>query len=116
GEYLMETLDKGATISPTQKKSEKRGTKTSANGSSNDQAQAARAVSDTPYDSAVLLAALQSMRDGDFTVRLPGNWTGIEGKIADTFNDIVAANSRVASELERVGRAVGEEGKTRHRM
>ena len=104
----METLDKGATITPSQKKSEKSGAKTSANGSS--------IISDAPYDSSVLLAALQSMRDGDFTVRLPGNWMGIEGKIADTFNDIAAANSRVASELERVGRAVGEEGKTRHRM
>jgi HAMP domain-containing protein/signal transduction histidine kinase/CheY-like chemotaxis protein len=70
----------------------------------------------TEYESDVLLEALQAMRDGDFSVRLPGNWTGIEGKIADTFNDIVAANARVASELERVGQAVGQEGKTRQRV
>ncbi|MGQ9426631.1 HAMP domain-containing protein [Gilvimarinus sp. F26214L] len=68
------------------------------------------------YDPSALLAALQAVRDGDFEVRLPGDWTGIEGKIADTFNDIVAANSRVASELERVGQTVGQEGKTRQRM
>ncbi|MGC1786083.1 MAG: hypothetical protein WA718_05035, partial [Terriglobales bacterium] len=37
----------------------------------------------------VILASLQTMRDGDFSVRLPGNWTGLAGKIADTFNDIV---------------------------
>src|SRR5262249_1250261 len=59
---------------------------------------------------------LQSMRAGDFTVRLPGDWTGIAGKIADTFNDIVAANARLASELERVGQTVGRQGKTRQRV
>src|SRR5262245_37788480 len=37
-----------------------------------------------------LLRALQAVRDGDFSVRLPGDWTGLEGKIADTFNEIVA--------------------------
>ena len=36
-----------------------------------------------------LLQALLAMRDGDFSVRLPGDWTGLDGKIADTFNEIV---------------------------
>ena len=31
-----------------------------------------------------LLASLQTMRDCDFSVLLPGSWTGLEGKIADT--------------------------------
>ena len=26
----------------------------------------------------VILAGLQTMRDGDFSVRLPGDWTGLE--------------------------------------
>ena len=39
-----------------------------------------------------LLTALRKMRDGDFSVRLPSGWTGLEGKIADTFNDIVTSN------------------------
>ena len=47
-----------------------------------------------------LLRALQAVRDGDFSVRLPGDWTGLEGKIADIFNEIVASNARMASELE----------------
>jgi HAMP domain-containing protein/CheY-like chemotaxis protein/signal transduction histidine kinase len=55
------------------------------------------------------------MRDGDFSVRLPGDWTGLEGKIADTFNEIVAANQKMAQELQRVGQVVGKEGKTRER-
>ena len=55
------------------------------------------------------------MRDGDFSVRLPGAWTGLAGKIADTFNDIVAANEQMARELKRVGQVVGKEGSTRER-
>jgi len=64
---------------------------------------------------ALILASLQTMRDGDFSVRLPVAWVGLEGKIADTFNDIVAANEQMAHELNRVGQAVGKEGKTRER-
>src|SRR4029453_9664982 len=51
---------------------------------------AARAsAGDRPIDLREILRALRAMRDGDFSVRLPGEWTGIGGKIADTFNDIV---------------------------
>jgi HAMP domain-containing protein/CheY-like chemotaxis protein/signal transduction histidine kinase len=63
-----------------------------------------------------LLAALQSMKIGDFSVRLPGDRIGMFGKIADAFNDIVADNQRMATELERVGEAVGREGRTRQRV
>src|SRR5229473_1679727 len=63
-----------------------------------------------------LMSALQAMRVGDFSVRMPGNRVGILGKIADTFNEIVAGNQRMAQELERVGQVVGREGKTRQRV
>ncbi len=63
-----------------------------------------------------LLHALQAMRTGNFSVRLPTDRTGLEGKIADTFNEIVAANERMAQELEHVGQVVGREGKTRTRV
>src|SRR6204780_4160030 len=69
-----------------------------------------------PPDLNAILASLQTMRDGDFSVRLPGNWTGLAGKIADTFNDIVTANQQMAKELKRVGQVVGKEGRTRERM
>jgi HAMP domain-containing protein/CheY-like chemotaxis protein/signal transduction histidine kinase len=62
-----------------------------------------------------ILASLQTMRNGDFSVRLPGSWTGLAGKIADTFNEIVAANQQMAEELKRVGQVVGKEGRTRER-
>src|SRR4029079_4897132 len=63
-----------------------------------------------------LLHALQAMRAGDFTVRMAGDQIGIEGKIADVFNEIVTANERMATQLERVGQVVGREGKTRQRV
>jgi HAMP domain-containing protein/signal transduction histidine kinase/DNA-binding response OmpR family regulator len=67
-------------------------------------------------DLSVILSSLQTMRDGDFSVRLPGNWIGVAGKIADTFNEIVTANQQMATELRRVGQVVGKEGRTRERM
>src|ERR1700677_4807774 len=66
-------------------------------------------------DMRVMLRALQAVRDGDFSVRLPGDQTGLAGKIADTFNDIVLSNQQMALDLERVGQKVGKEGKTKHR-
>jgi len=63
----------------------------------------------------MILASLQRMHEGDFSVRLPGSWVGLRGKIADTFNDIVAANEQMANELARVGQAVGKEGRIRER-
>ncbi len=72
-------------------------------------------TTDGSLDLNVILTSLQSMRDGDFTVRLPGTWVGLAGKVADTFNEIVAANQHMAQELKRVGHVVGKQGKTRER-
>ena len=58
---------------------------------------------DGAFDQHALLHALQAMRRGDFSVRLPGDQTGSTGKIADTFNEIVAANERMAQPA-RTGR------------
>src|SRR4029077_7781266 len=71
---------------------------------------------DSTLNLSKLLQALQSVRDGNFSARLPSDQTGLAGKVADTFNEIVAANQRLALELERVGQIVGKDGKTRHRM
>jgi HAMP domain-containing protein/signal transduction histidine kinase/DNA-binding response OmpR family regulator len=76
---------------------------------------------DSPVDSSELdvrklLRALQAVRDGDFSVRLASDQTGLAGKVADTFNEIVNSNQRLAQELERAGQIVGKDGKTRHRM
>src|SRR5262245_57548811 len=63
-----------------------------------------------------LLMAMLSFRDGDFNVRMPSNLTGVEGKIADAFNDIVSFSDRRARETVRVSKVVGKEGKLRERM
>ena len=63
-----------------------------------------------------ILTALQAMRSGDFSARISGDRIGIEGKIADTFNEIITANQRMAKQLERVGEVVGREGKTKQRV
>jgi len=67
-------------------------------------------------DQRKLLRVLQAVRDGDFSVRLASDQTGLAGKVADTFNEIVASNQRLARELERAGQIVGKDGKPRHRM
>ncbi len=63
-----------------------------------------------------LLFALQAMRDGDFSVRLPGDWGDLAGKVADVFNDIASTNQRMATQLAHIGQVVGREGATRHRI
>ena len=68
-----------------------------------------------PSELTLILERMQAMRDGDFSVRLPGSWTGLSGKMADTFNEIAMANQRIAKELRRVGQVVGKKGRTRER-
>ena len=73
------------------------------------------AVDSGAADLGTILASLHAVRDGNFSVRLPGSWTGLPGKIADAFNEIVSANEQMAHELKRIGQAVGKEGRTRER-
>ncbi len=63
-----------------------------------------------------LLRALQAMRTGDFSVRMASDATGLMGKIADTFNEIVSTNQQIAQQLKHVGQVVGKEGRTRQRL
>jgi HAMP domain-containing protein/CheY-like chemotaxis protein/signal transduction histidine kinase len=63
-----------------------------------------------------LLVALQRFRDGDFEVRLAPDFAGIDGKIADVFNEILRVSARRAAEIARVCRVVGKEGKLKQRM
>src|SRR6188472_2030691 len=62
-----------------------------------------------------LLAALMAFKRGDFSARLPEDWVGVPGKIADTFNTVIETNQRMAHELERIGRVVGKEGRITQR-
>jgi HAMP domain-containing protein/CheY-like chemotaxis protein len=86
-----------------------------ADGANNGKNNGHSATEVAPADLVAILSCLQTMRDGDFSVRLPGSWVGLTGKIADTFNEIAAVNHQIAQELKRVGQVVGKEGKTRER-
>jgi HAMP domain-containing protein/signal transduction histidine kinase/ActR/RegA family two-component response regulator len=66
-------------------------------------------------DTKQLLAALMAFKRGDFSARLPEDWTGVAGKIADTFNDVIRTNQRMTQELERIVRVVGKEGRITQR-
>jgi HAMP domain-containing protein/signal transduction histidine kinase/CheY-like chemotaxis protein len=66
-------------------------------------------------DTATLLHALIALKKGDFSARLPVEWTGAAGKVADTFNEVIDLNERMAMELERLSRVVGKEGKINQR-
>src|SRR5258707_1011443 len=63
----------------------------------------------------LLLKTLVAFKKGDFSVRLPGEWTGEAGKIADTLNEIIELSDKTTKEVERVSRVVGKEGKINHR-
>ncbi len=60
---------------------------------------------------AVILGALNALKRGDASVRLPADWPGSLGRVADVFNDVVERNERMAQELEGISRVVGKEGK-----
>ncbi|MDP1795633.1 MAG: response regulator, partial [Acidimicrobiales bacterium] len=67
-------------------------------------------------DAAVLLDVLSRMREGDFTARMPQDWTGIAGKAADALNDTIVASQAFGRELARVSQLVGMEGKLAQRV
>src|SRR5436190_5877958 len=63
-----------------------------------------------------LLGALTALKKGQADVRLPLDWTGVAGKVADAFNAVVELNERMAQELGRLRRVVGKEGKLSQRL
>ena len=67
------------------------------------------------FDPGLLLSVLTATKKGDFSARMPLDWIGIHGKIADTLNDIIDTNDKVSRELDRVSKAVGKEGKLAER-
>src|SRR5213080_3687504 len=66
-------------------------------------------------DAKRLLTGLAAFKRGDFSARLPDDWTGVAGKIADAFNELIRTNQRMTRELERIRRVVGKEGRITQR-
>jgi len=57
-----------------------------------------------------LLRALRAFRNGDFSARLPLDYSGVAGEIAEAFNDVVELNEQMSRELGRINAVVGKEG------
>src|SRR3984957_21358138 len=70
----------------------------------------------TGSEMSVLLQALTALKKGQPNVRLPAEWTGVAGKVADAFNEVVEINEQLAAELARLRRSVGKEGKLSQRL
>ena len=62
-----------------------------------------------------LLAALTRLKKGYFDVRLPEDQVGLDGEIADTFNEVVELHQAMSRELERLSDAVGKQGRLTER-
>ena len=67
-------------------------------------------------DEGQLLTTLIAFKKGDFSVRMPVTHVGVAGKIADTLNDIVEMNTKLADDLARVGNVVGKQGRITQRV
>src|SRR5438128_4097265 len=78
-------------------------------------ARVVQGATSTTVDLPSFLRALKAVRQGDFSARLPDHWTGVAGKIADTFNEVIEKNQRLTRELDRIGRVVGKEGRIAQR-
>ncbi|MFS2024709.1 response regulator [Massilia sp. CT11-137] len=61
-------------------------------------------------DVKLLLSTLMALKKGDFSVRMPSDWTGVSGKIADTLNDIIETKEKMVEAVTEVSRVVGREG------
>jgi HAMP domain-containing protein len=63
-----------------------------------------------------MLTMMSAFRDGNFSVRLPLDWDGIDGQIAAAFNQTISQEDRLSHEMERLSRTVGREGRLTQRM
>src|SRR5258708_9833466 len=61
-------------------------------------------------DSKVGLQVLAAVQRGDFSVRMPSDWSGQARKVAAALNSIIESNERLEREIRRLSRHVGKEG------
>jgi len=60
-------------------------------------------------DRGELLKCLRAFKRGDFSARMPLNLTGIDGEIAQAFNDVVELEEATAVEISRIAEVVGKD-------
>jgi len=67
-------------------------------------------------DNRQLLQVLNAVRQGDFSVRMPVDLLGINGKICDAVNDIISLNAILMEELLLARNTIGKQGHLNHRV
>ncbi|QYR22023.1 HAMP domain-containing protein [Paenibacillus sp. sptzw28] len=67
-------------------------------------------------DTGLLLNALMALKKGNFSYRLPYDYSGKAGKVVDTFNEIMDMQESLVEEVETVAKVVGKEGKLSRRF
>jgi HAMP domain-containing protein/signal transduction histidine kinase/CheY-like chemotaxis protein len=63
-----------------------------------------------------LLRILTEVKNGNFSVRLPIDQTGLSGKICDTLNEIISLNEKMMDEFTYAGNTIGKQGKLTQRI
>ena len=63
-----------------------------------------------------VLAAMMAFSSGDFSMRLPSDWAGMDGRIAEYFNQTIENADRITREASRLSATVGKEGRLTQRM
>src|SRR6186713_2215452 len=87
-----------------------------ANGNGNKNDKNGNAGSIDEIDSYELLRLLLEVKEGNFSVRMPGDKLGISGKICDTLNGIIQLNEALVEELTKARNTIGLKGHLNHRV
>ena len=74
-----------------------------------------RLSADSRYEVEHLLEVLKAVKAGDFRARFEYQPNGILGRVGELLNDIIDLDEHLTSELTRVGKVVGQEGKMHER-
>ncbi|MBX9851118.1 MAG: HAMP domain-containing protein [Cytophagaceae bacterium] len=63
-----------------------------------------------------LIEVLSQVRNGNFSVRMPMDFTGVNGKICDALNEIIDLNEKMMKEFTKAGKIIGKEGQLNERI
>ncbi len=63
-----------------------------------------------------ILSALRAFKRGDFSAKMREDLSGVDGQIAETFNELVEMVKTIKEEAADVSTAVGKEGQAQKRM
>ncbi len=67
-------------------------------------------------DKRTLLAALTAFGKGDFSVRLPEGLDGLDGRIAEAFNEVIGKTGDLTEDLERLSGSIEQAGELSARL